>query len=80
MVQGEQRHRRIGIEIDDIVAALQRRQNPSGFADLAIKRMRTGLPVRFETASGDVRIEGALVDCDENGRATACETVRVRVA
>jgi len=49
-------------------------------ADLAIKRMRTGLPVRFETAAGDVRIEGALIDCDENGRATACETVRVRVA
>ena len=48
-------------------------------ADLAIKRMRTGLPVRFETASGDVRIEGALVDCDENGRATACESVRVSV-
>jgi 2',3'-cyclic-nucleotide 2'-phosphodiesterase len=46
-------------------------------ADLAIKRMRTGMPVRFETASGDVRIEGALVDCDENGRATACDTVRV---
>src|SRR5262249_10991053 len=48
--------------------------------DLAIKRMRTGLPVRFETAAGDVRIEGALVDCDENGRAVACETVRVAVA
>ena len=48
-------------------------------AELAIKRMRTGLPVRFETAAGDVRIEGALVDCDANGRATACETVRVRV-
>ncbi len=48
-------------------------------ADLAIKRMRTGIPVRFETATGDVRIEGALVDCDENGRATACETVRIRV-
>ena len=48
-------------------------------ADLAIKRMRTGLPVRFETAAGDVRIEGALVECDESGRAHAIETVRVRV-
>ena len=48
--------------------------------DLAIKRMRTGLPVRFETASGDVRIEGALVECDGNGRASACRTVRVPVA
>jgi metallophosphoesterase (TIGR00282 family) len=49
-------------------------------AELAIKRMRTGLPVRFETAAGDVRIEGALIDCDANGRATACETFRVRVS
>jgi metallophosphoesterase (TIGR00282 family) len=48
-------------------------------ADLAIRRMRTGLPVRFETAAGDVRIEGALVECDERGRATACRTVRVHV-
>jgi metallophosphoesterase (TIGR00282 family) len=47
--------------------------------ELAIKRMRTGLPVRFETASGDVRLEGVLVECDANGRATACETVRVSV-
>ena len=45
--------------------------------DLAVRRMRTGLPVRFETASEDVRIEGALVECDENGRATSCTTVRV---
>ncbi len=45
--------------------------------DLAVRRMRTGLPVRFETASEDVRIEGALVECDENGRATSCNTVRV---
>jgi metallophosphoesterase (TIGR00282 family) len=48
-------------------------------SDLAIKRMRTGMPVRFETASGDVRIEGALVECDENGRASSCATVRVEV-
>jgi 2',3'-cyclic-nucleotide 2'-phosphodiesterase len=48
-------------------------------ADLAIKRMRTGLPVRFETASQDVRIEGALVECDESGRARSIETVRVAV-
>jgi metallophosphoesterase (TIGR00282 family) len=46
-------------------------------ADLAIQRMRTGMPVRFETAEGGVRIEGALVECDENGRATAIEPVRV---
>lgn len=49
-------------------------------ARLAIERMRTGMPVRFETASGDVRIEGALVDCDPvSGRARRCEAVRVPV-
>ena len=48
-------------------------------ADLAIKRMRTQMPVRFETAAGDVRIEGALITCDGDGRASACETVRVAV-
>ena len=43
----------------------------------AIYRMRTGLPVHFQTAEGGVRIEGALVECDESGRATAIEPVRV---
>ena len=37
----------------------------------------TGMPVRFETAEGGVRIEGALVECDDAGRATAIEPVRV---
>jgi metallophosphoesterase (TIGR00282 family) len=46
-------------------------------ADAAIYRMRTGMPVRFETAEGGVRIEGAIVDCDDTGRATAIEPVRV---
>ena len=47
-------------------------------SDLAIRRMRTGMPVRFETASGGVRLEGALVTCDPtSGRASAIETVRV---
>jgi len=47
-------------------------------ADLAIRRMRTGLPVRFETAQGGVRIEGALVDCDaDTGRASSIDAVRV---
>jgi metallophosphoesterase (TIGR00282 family) len=50
-------------------------------AELAIKRMRTGLPVRFEPGEGDVRIEGVVVDCDPvSGRATACEALRVPVA
>ena len=46
-------------------------------AELAIQRMRTGMPVRFETAEGGVRIEGVLVECDAAGRATAIEPVRV---
>lgn len=47
-------------------------------ARLAIQRMRTGMPVRFEVAQGGVRIEGALVRCDpQTGRATAIEPVRV---
>jgi metallophosphoesterase (TIGR00282 family) len=45
--------------------------------DLAIARMRTGMPVRFKPAEGGVRIEGVLIGCDENGRATSCEPVRV---
>ena len=48
-------------------------------AELAIRAMRAGMPVRFETADGDVRIEGVLVGCSEDGRATSCEAVRVSV-
>ena len=50
-------------------------------AELAIRRMRTGLPVRFETAQGGVRIEGAVVECDaETGRASSIEALRVPVS
>jgi metallophosphoesterase (TIGR00282 family) len=49
-------------------------------AELAIRRMRTGMRVRFHPAEGDVRIEGAIVDCDDRGRATACTALRVQVA
>jgi calcineurin-like phosphoesterase len=49
-------------------------------ADLAIKRMRTGMPVRFTTAQGGVRIEGVLVDCDDSGRATLIEPLRVPIS
>jgi 2',3'-cyclic-nucleotide 2'-phosphodiesterase len=48
-------------------------------AELAIERMRTGLPVRFHPAEGDVRIEGVLVDCAADGRASRCEPVRIPV-
>jgi metallophosphoesterase (TIGR00282 family) len=46
-------------------------------ADLAIARMRTGMPVRFEPAEGGVRLEGVLVECDAGGRALRCEPLRV---
>ena len=46
-------------------------------AELAIRRMRTRLPVRFEPADGGVRIEGVVVDCSDDGRATGIELVRV---
>jgi metallophosphoesterase (TIGR00282 family) len=48
-------------------------------SDLAIARMRTRLPVRFEPAEGDVRLEGVLVTCTDAGRAEAIELVRVPV-
>jgi calcineurin-like phosphoesterase len=48
-------------------------------AELAIRRMRTHLPVRFEPAEGGVRIEGVVVDCDDDGRALGIELLRVPV-
>ena len=48
-------------------------------AELAIERMRTGLPVRFHPADGDVRIEGVVVECGPDGRATSCEALRIPV-
>jgi 2',3'-cyclic-nucleotide 2'-phosphodiesterase len=46
-------------------------------SDLAIARMRSRLPVRFEPAEGDVRLEGALVTCTETGRAEQIELLRI---
>ena len=48
-------------------------------AELAIRRMRTRLPVRFEPAEGGVRIEGVVVDCSDDGRARGIELLRVDV-
>jgi metallophosphoesterase (TIGR00282 family) len=45
----------------------------------AIERFVAGMPTRLEPATGDVRIEGALVECGADGRATRCELVRVPV-
>jgi 2',3'-cyclic-nucleotide 2'-phosphodiesterase len=46
-------------------------------SELAIGRMRSRLPVRFEPAEGGVRLEGVLVACTEAGRAEAIELVRI---
>ena len=46
-------------------------------AELAIHRMRARLPVRFEPAEGGVRIEGVVVECTDDGRATGIELLRV---
>jgi hypothetical protein len=48
-------------------------------AELAIGRMRSGMPVRFEPAEGGVRIEGVVVESDDEGRALSCEPLRVPV-
>jgi metallophosphoesterase (TIGR00282 family) len=45
----------------------------------AIRRFITGMPLRLEPATQDVRIEGALVECGADGRATACTAIRVVV-
>jgi calcineurin-like phosphoesterase len=45
----------------------------------ALKRFITGMPARLEPATRDVRIEGALVVCDADGRATSCTALRVDV-
>ena len=48
-------------------------------AELAIRRMRTRLPVRFRPAEGGVRIEGVVVDCSDGGHAKRIELLRVDV-
>jgi metallophosphoesterase (TIGR00282 family) len=48
-------------------------------AELAIRRMRTRLPVRFQPAHGGVRIEGVVVDCTDDGRAESIDLLRVLI-
>ena len=45
--------------------------------DLVLRRFTTQLPIRFEPAEGDVRMEGALIECDGDGRATSIEAFRL---
>ena len=45
--------------------------------EIALRRFLTQLPARSEPALGDVRLEGALVECDATtGRATRIDTFR----
>jgi metallophosphoesterase (TIGR00282 family) len=45
--------------------------------ELAIQRFRTGMPNRFEPATGRARVQGALVRIDpESGRAVGIERVQ----
>jgi len=48
-------------------------------AEIAIRRFVTGMPARLEPATGDVRIEGVVVECGADGRATSCDAVRLAV-
>jgi hypothetical protein len=48
-------------------------------AELVLQQFRTGLPHRLHPADGDVRIEGVVIDSDEEGRATGCEPLRILV-
>jgi metallophosphoesterase (TIGR00282 family) len=46
--------------------------------DRVMETTLTGLPTEFDVATGDVRINGAVVECDAvTGRATAIERLRV---
>lgn len=44
--------------------------------EMIIQRFLTGLPMRFEAATGDVRLCASVIDCDEKtGHATAIERI-----
>jgi metallophosphoesterase (TIGR00282 family) len=47
--------------------------------ELILQRFLTNMPSRFEPATGDVRLCGAVIDCDEQtGRARSIERIMVR--
>jgi metallophosphoesterase (TIGR00282 family) len=45
--------------------------------ELILRRFTTQMPVRFEPAEGGVRMEGVLLECDGEGRATSIEALRI---
>jgi metallophosphoesterase (TIGR00282 family) len=47
--------------------------------DLVVNKFLTNMPVRFEPATGDVRLCGVMIDCDDaTGRARSIERVMVK--
>ncbi len=47
--------------------------------DAVVEKFLTGMPARFEPATGDVRLCGAVIDCDETtGRARSIERIMLR--
>jgi metallophosphoesterase (TIGR00282 family) len=47
--------------------------------DLVVNKFLTNMPVRFEPATGDVRLCGVVIDCDDaTGRARSIERVMVK--
>ena len=44
--------------------------------DISLRRFTLQQPQRLEPASGDVRLEGVLITCGDDGRATAVEAFR----
>jgi metallophosphoesterase (TIGR00282 family) len=48
--------------------------------DLILRRYRTGMPVRFDVATGDVRLQGLMAEIDaESGRTVRVERVEERL-
>jgi metallophosphoesterase (TIGR00282 family) len=45
--------------------------------DIILRRFTTGVPARFEPADGGVRLEGVLIECDDEGRAHSVEPLRL---
>jgi calcineurin-like phosphoesterase len=48
-------------------------------AEPVLRRFLTGLPARFEPATGDVRVQGIVVDAGADGRATRIERFDIPV-
>jgi hypothetical protein len=49
--------------------------------DLIVQRFLSNMPSRFEPATDDVRLCGAIIDCDaETGRATSIERIMIRAS